>query len=87
MKQTVVYIDNLAAGFTKRIPVAMTYPEAIERLGNTLGSQDQTNDELLSAYVKVIGNDYILVRIYDDATETKLGEERRALVQEGRAVA
>ncbi|MCX7429204.1 MAG: hypothetical protein NTW96_26705 [Planctomycetia bacterium] len=87
MTQTVVYIDNLAAGFTKRIPVAMTYPEAIEWLGKELGSGQQTDEEPLSAYVKVIGRDYILVRIFDAETETMLGEERRALVQEGRAVA
>ncbi|MCX7428819.1 MAG: hypothetical protein NTW96_24735 [Planctomycetia bacterium] len=87
MTQTVVYIDNLAAGFTKRIPVAMTYPKAIERLRAILGSQDQTNDEPLSAYVKVIGNDYILVRIYDAETECWLAEEQRDLVQEGRVPA
>jgi hypothetical protein len=79
MTATFLYIDNRVLDTAKRIPLAMTQTEAVERIKRTLGSQDQLDESDLSAYVR-LGDGFLVLVIFGEATEAALAEENRASV-------
>ncbi|HLA83269.1 MAG TPA: hypothetical protein VJL29_00630 [Thermoguttaceae bacterium] len=79
MTATFLCVVNEITGVCQRIPLSFTLNEAIQRMREQIGPQDQLCEDPTNwAYVRVIG-DHLLLTLFDESTEGDLADRKKRL--------